>query len=120
MLVFKYEPLEKPACEDATDFLLFLGQIRYALIAALKVKSLQERGVEAQAMKAYFPKLSPQGLSMQIKKTEGVRVDYLQTVLGLVYDKELELKQDFLQPSGLFKELIAKITEQKLCQKQAR
>ena len=117
-LLFKKEPLEMPSCQDASELLLFLGQMRYVLSNALKLKSLVLKGISLDEMKPYFPKLSIQALSMQLKKIEDVSSDYLQNLLTCVFDKELELKQDFLQPASIFIELITKICEFKLCPKQ--
>jgi DNA polymerase III subunit delta len=117
-LIFKKEQVMMPDCKDATDFLLFLGQMRYVLINALKIKSLQLKHATLDEIKGYFTKLSPQALSMQLKKSDDASLDYLEKVLMLVYDKELELKQEFHQPALLFIELIAKICELKLCLKQ--
>jgi hypothetical protein len=116
-LIYKKEFLEKPECNEASELLLFFGQMRYALNNSLKIKSLQMKLIPMEEFKSYFPKLSPQALVHQIKKTDEVSIFFLEEVLKLVYDKELELKQDFHQPSSIFIELIAKIFELKTCLK---
>jgi hypothetical protein len=112
-LLFKKESLSKPVCLDATDLLLFLGQMRFVLQGALKIKALQKKGISLEQMKEYFPKASTQGLSFQIKKSEEASFDYLEKALMVVYHKEVELKADFSQPPSLFMELVSKITELK-------
>lgn len=112
-LIFKKEPLSKPVCLDATDLLLFLGQMRFVLQGALKIKSLQRKGASLEQMKEYFPKTSTQGLSFQIKKSEEASFEYLEKALMVVYQKEIELKADFSQPPALFMELTSRISELK-------
>lgn len=112
-LVFKKEPLTKPVCFDSSDLLLFLGQMRFVLQGALKMKSLQKKGMNLDQIKEFFPKTSTQGLSFQIKKIEDACFEYLEKALMVVYQKEVELKADFSQPSSLFIDLIAKICELK-------
>lgn len=112
-LIFKHEPLAKPSCFDATELLLFLGQMRFVLQGALKIKSLQKKGATLEEIKEFFPKATLQGLSFQVKKSEDVSFDYLEKVLMFVYHTEIELKADFSQPAVLFMELVCKITELK-------
>lgn len=112
-LIFKQELLAKPSCTDATELLLFLGQMRFVLQGALKIKSLQKKGMNLEEMKQFFPKTTIQGLSFQIKKSEEVSFEYLEKALMLVYQAEIELKADFSQPVNLFIELVCKITELK-------
>lgn len=113
-LLFKKEPLTKPHCADATDLLLFLGQMRFVLQGAMKIKSLQKKGLSLEQIKEFFPKSSTQALSFQIKKSEDASFDFLEKALMVVYQKEIELKADFYQPASLFTELTAKIAELKL------
>lgn len=112
-LLFKIEPLSMPECQDASTVLMFLGQMRYVLINALKMKSLSH--LSPPEIKSYFPKLSPQALSFQLKKIEDAPSGFLMDALKLVYDKELELKHDFYQPGAIFIELATKLRELKLC-----
>lgn len=116
-LLYKKEPLDLPDIHDASDLLLCFGQIRYSLTTGLKLKSLLQQHVGIADMKSYFPKLSQQALSMQLKKVEDVSTSYLESLMLLVHEKELELKQDFQQPKAVFIDLVSQITKQKLCLK---
>jgi len=91
--------------------LLFLGQLRYIVNSALKVKSIQIAGGGLNDIQALFPKLSQAALTHQIKKAEELSFEQLKQLSSYVFEKELELKSDFAQPQGVFLDLILKIRQ---------
>jgi len=110
-LLFKKEPLELPECRDPSVALLFLGQLRYLVLQSLKIKALQDKGIPASEMLKSFPKMSPQALSHQIRKSDEYSLGFYIAVERVLFEKELELKKDFSEPKAIFMDIVTKIGE---------
>lgn len=113
-LVFKTNDLEKKQINDPQELLLFLGQLRYIVTTALKIKAVLAQGGGQKQIQAVFPKMSQTALGYQLKKAEEFSFEQLECLSRILYEKEKELKADFAQPQGIFLDLILKIRQMKM------
>ncbi len=112
-LVWEDKPLPRQPIEDLSMFLAFAAQLRSQLDIGLRLSALLAKGGSRDELAGHFPTLRPQLLERNILAVRKRGQNFFAQALILVFELELDAKNQPFSPDLLWDLLVSKITRMK-------
>ncbi len=113
-LIWEEEPLPRQPLEDLSALLGLIAQLRSQLDIGLRLSSLLAKDFPMQELASHFPTLRPPVLQRNCTIARKRGLNFFAKALILLFDVELDAKNQPVSPDLLWDLLISKITFMKL------